>query len=202
MLPGREWLPHPIEMRRWRCRDIRKEACDFLFAMAKCRSFVAIWRALRELLYVLDRICNLYRLVQHGRNRAVFFFGEPHRIFNRFVGDVSAYSINQPNLCIDGGWSRGPFSLSPHLDTCERLALLAQNADNIVAGASAQRDQHQLHGTAAGFLVAIDDNAVAAARLPHEALTVRPHCFCFNHCGTPLSSIVGLRLRMNQYPKQ
>src|SRR5208283_4587151 len=76
---------------------------------------------------VLDHVADLDGLVQHGGNRTVLLFRKPHRIFHRFMRDVSTDSVDQTNLRIDGRWGRGPFRLGPHFDTGEGLALLTQD---------------------------------------------------------------------------
>src|SRR5580692_3705287 len=164
-------------MRRSQCTNTRgRDALDWT-------------RGVGEPLFfgVLDHVADLSRLVQHGRDRAVFVFGQLYGIFNRLVRHPSCNTINQPDLGVDRRRSGCPVRLGPYLKTYKGLALLSQDAGNIITRACAQADQHQLHRTARTFTIAVDDNAVTTAGLPQKAMVIGPDHFRFNHAQSPFS---------------
>src|SRR6202035_2976832 len=118
---------------------------------------------------ILDCVGNLRRLIEHGCDRAIFFFGEAHRIFYRLVRNVSSYSINQTDFRIYGRRGGGTLPFSSYFEAGEWFAFLAQDTGDIVAGASAQADQNQFHGAVAGFTGTIDYDPMATAGLPQAS---------------------------------
>src|SRR5438874_1522596 len=76
-------------------------------------------------------------LVQHGGNRTVFFFRQADGIFHRFARDISSNAVLQFDVS-EYSWRIGClFSVRDDFKRGKRLALLLQNADNIISRASA-----------------------------------------------------------------
>src|SRR5437660_6160704 len=80
---------------------------------------------------VLNGVGDLRSLLQHGGNRAVFFFRKPHRVFHGFLRYLSANEIGQMNRRVYGGMSVRSFGLCPHFKPGEGLAFLAENAHHV-----------------------------------------------------------------------
>ena len=118
---------------------------------------------------------------------------------------------------------RRAFRLGVHLQAGERLPLFAQNADNIVGGASTEPDQHKLHRTVRGLLFgSIDYDLVTTGSDTEEPFFVSPASGGVNHVltsadvrfsmansnvtirpdTTVLSSVISLRFGMNEHPEK
>src|SRR6266403_4728329 len=80
---------------------------------------------------VLNGVGDLRSLLQHGGNRAVLFFREPHRVFHGLPRDLSANEISQMNRRVDGGMAVRSFGLCPHFEPGERLSFLAENSHHV-----------------------------------------------------------------------
>src|SRR5712692_6451922 len=130
---------------------------------------------------VFDFEADLDGLPQHGRDRTILLFREPHRILDRFVGNLSSHAVDQANLSIDG-WRPGrAFRQCTYFQAGEGLTFLAQDAGYVVAGASAQPNEHQLHGAVAGLFVAVDDDGMSAAGDAVKAVVLDPGGFGLSH---------------------
>src|SRR6267143_4357353 len=80
---------------------------------------------------VLNGIGDLRSLLQHGGNRAIFFFRKPHRVFHGFLRYLSANEIGQMNRRVDGGMAIRSFARSPHFERGERLAFLPEDSHHV-----------------------------------------------------------------------
>src|SRR5262252_7241177 len=80
---------------------------------------------------VLDAVTDLGCLLQHRRYRTIFFFREPHRIFHRFLTDRPADTIREMNRSVDRRIPFRALTLCLDLEPGERLALLAQDSDDV-----------------------------------------------------------------------
>src|SRR4051794_37251639 len=79
-------------------------------------------------------------LVQHGGNRAVFFFRQADGIFHRFARDISSNAVLQFDAS-EYTWGIGSFlRLGADFHRGERLAFFLQDADHVISCTSAQRD--------------------------------------------------------------
>src|SRR5712692_763819 len=130
---------------------------------------------------VFDFEADLDGLPQHGRDRTILLFREPHRILDRFVGNLSSHAVDQANLSIDGWRAGRAFRQCTYFQAGEGLAFLAQDAGYIVAGAPAEPDEDKLHGAVAGLLVAVDHNGVAGAGDAVKAVVRDPGGACLSH---------------------
>ena len=87
---------------------------------------------------VFDLGGNLRGLLQHSRDRTVFFFREANGILDGLVRNFPADAVNQLDVRIDGGRFGGALGLGADFEAGEGLALLLQDGDDIVAGAAAK----------------------------------------------------------------
>ena len=86
--------------------------------------------------------------------------------------DTSSHAIDQANVSIDRWWVGGPLSNGAHFQAAEQFALLAENIGDVLAGASAEANQHQFHGAIARFFVPVNDDSVAGSGDSVEAVVV------------------------------
>src|SRR6266852_5589167 len=73
---------------------------------------------------MLNGVSNLRGLLQHGGNRAVFFFRKPHRVFHGFLRHLAANEVGQMNRRVDSRMATRSFGRCPHFEAGERLAFL------------------------------------------------------------------------------
>src|SRR6266853_880858 len=80
---------------------------------------------------MLNGVSDLRGLLQHGGNRAVFFFRKPHRVFHGFLRYLSANEIGQMNRRVDGGMAVRSLGLCPHFEPGEGLAFLPEDSHHV-----------------------------------------------------------------------
>src|SRR5271155_1826887 len=131
--------------------------------------------------HVFDLGGDLRGFLEHGRDRAVFLFGQADGVFNRLARHFTTDAVAQLDFRVDGGRADRALRLSADLEAGERLALLLENRNDVVTSASAQTDKDEFHGTVPYRFVAIDDDRVAAVGDAVEALLFDPRCLRFRH---------------------
>ncbi len=131
--------------------------------------------------HIFDLGGNFRGLFEHGGNRTVLILGKVDRILDGLAGDFSSDAVGQLNLGVDGGWVGSAFRLGADFEAGEGLAFFLKDGNHIVAGAAAQANENQFHGTVASSFVTVDDDGVAAVGSPMKLVIRNPGSFGFSH---------------------
>src|SRR6266403_985440 len=98
-------------------------------------------------------------------------YGVFHRLFRYLTADT----IGEVNLRVNGWIVGGTFALGVYFEGSERLTLLSKDSDHVGRGAATKRDEHEFHRAVGGFFFAgIHNDCVAGTGLPYESFLLRP----------------------------
>src|SRR5215471_1172223 len=90
---------------------------------------------------IFDGVSNLCRLIQDRSYGTIFLFRETDSIFKGFARNLATHAIIQLDFGVDGRRIRRAFRLGTDFNAGKRLALLAQDVDDVRCRASAEADQ-------------------------------------------------------------